>query len=51
MQNIKKELRKLEGNSQLRQIPHVDSKSDGKIVIEDSSEGWDEDAEIYEVRD
>ena len=24
---------------------------DGKIVIEDSSEGWDEDAEIYEVRD
>ena len=34
MQNIKKELRKLEENSQLRQIPHVDSKSDGKIIIE-----------------
>lgn len=34
MQNIKKELRKLEENSQLRQIPHVDSKSDGKIIID-----------------
>jgi 8-amino-7-oxononanoate synthase len=33
MQRIKDELQKLEANGQLRQIPHIASKTDGKVLI------------------